>query len=252
MRNILIVGATQGLGHSLALQYASSGHQVYATARYSAPQSSTPNLHWISKIDITDSGAGRRIALHWEEGSAVKIDLLVICAGYFAKETLDELDFEKEVRMYKTVAIAPPFLVHGLLVAGLLKQNSKVVLIGSEAGSITLRHEVEGARNYGGHGSKAALNMVGKLLSIDLKPKGIAVGIVHTGYLRKENKDGFFEVGDKNGMYFCGVKHREYICANRINSCQARRSRHSTSIVGRDFRYGKDGAVLGCERCCGH
>ncbi|KAF2793144.1 oxidoreductase [Melanomma pulvis-pyrius CBS 109.77] len=198
MRNILIVGATQGLGHSLALQYAKAGFSVYATARYSVPQTATPNLHWISKIDITDQGAGRRIAAHWEEGT--KIDLLVICAGYFATESLDELNYDKQVRMYKTVAIAPPFLIHHLVTAGLLKTNSKVVLVGSEGGSIGLRHEVGGGGNYGGHGSKAALNMVGKLLSIDLKPKGIVVGIVHTGYLRKENKDGFFEIGDKHAV----------------------------------------------------
>lgn len=209
MRNILIVGATQGLGHSLALQYAKAGFSVYATARYSVPQTATPNLHWISKIDITDQGAGRRIAAHWEEGT--KIDLLVICAGYFATESLDELNYDKQVRMYKTVAIAPPFLIHHLVTAGLLKTNSKVVLVGSESGSIALRHEVGGGGNYGGHGSKAALNMVGKLLSIDLKPKGIVVGIVHTGYLRKENKDGFFEIGDKQGEYpSFEITHRNF------------------------------------------
>jgi len=199
MRSVLIVGATQGLGHSLALQYASSGHTVYATARYSAPQMHILNLHWIPKIDITDPGCGRRIAAQWAESA--KIDLVVICAGYFAVEKgLDELDYEKEKRMYETVAIAPPFLIHHLVHAGLLKTGGKVVLVGSESGSIALRHEVEGGGNYGGHGSKAALNMVGKLLSIDLKSKGIAVSIVHTGYLRKENKDGFFEVRDKHAV----------------------------------------------------
>jgi len=32
---------------------------------------------------------------------------------------------------------------------------------------------------FGHHGSKAAENMVGRLLSLDLKDKGIAVGMVH-------------------------------------------------------------------------
>ncbi|KAF2702632.1 NAD(P)-binding protein [Pleomassaria siparia CBS 279.74] len=198
MRSVLIVGANQGLGHSLALQYAKAGLNVYATARYSAPQASTPNLHWIPKIDVTSHGAGRHIAAHWDEDS--KIDLLVICTGFFATDTLDALDWEKQLKMYSTTVIAPPFIVHHLEKAGLLKTNSRVVLIGSESGSIALRHESEGGGNYGGHGSKAALNMVGKLLSIDLRPKGIAVSIVHTGYLRKEGKDGVWETGDRHAV----------------------------------------------------
>jgi NAD(P)-dependent dehydrogenase (short-subunit alcohol dehydrogenase family) len=56
--------------------------------------------------------------------------------------------------------------------------------------------------NYGGHGSKAALNMTAKLLSIDLEKKGIAVSVVHTGYLRKQNPDGFFEKGGPDGMFY--------------------------------------------------
>ncbi|KAF2803803.1 NAD(P)-binding protein [Mytilinidion resinicola] len=198
MRNILIVGATRGLGHSLATQYAKKGFTVYATARYSVPQTPSHGIRWIANVDIAHETAGRRITAQWQEET--KIDLLIICAGYFAIETLEEPHWDKEIAMYKTCAIGPVFLVHHLLHAGLLKENSRVVLVGSEGGSVTLRHESQGGGNYGGHGSKAALNMVGKLLSIDLKPQGIAVAIVHTGYLRKENKEGYFEPGSKGAV----------------------------------------------------
>lgn len=60
----------------------------------------------------------------------------------------------------------------------------------SESGSITLRHEKEGGGNYGHHASKAALNMVGKLLSLDVKDKGIIVSIVHPGFMRTEMTAG--------------------------------------------------------------
>lgn len=215
MRNVLIVGATRGLGSSLAHQYAKQGMNVYCTARYSVPQSSVPNIHWISNIDITAEGAGRRISAQWSADG--KIDLLIICSGYFATETLEHLDYEKEVAMYKTCAIGPTFLVQHLVHAGLLKTGSRVVLVGGESGSVSLRHESGPGGNYGGHGSKAALNMVGRLLSIDLKEKGIAVGIVHTGYLRKENHNGVFEVsGDKEGE-FTVVYAREGKLANVRN-----------------------------------
>ena len=39
---------------------------------------------------------------------------------------------------------------------------------------------------FGHHASKTALNMNGHLLSYDLKPKGVAVGMIHPGFMRTE------------------------------------------------------------------
>lgn len=92
--------------------------------------------------------------------------------------------------MYTTSAIGPVFVVHHLVKEGFLGEGSKVILVSSESGSIALRHEKEGGGNYGHHASKAALNMVGKLLSLDLKEKGIAVGLVHPGFMRTDMTKG--------------------------------------------------------------
>lgn len=92
--------------------------------------------------------------------------------------------------MYTTSSVAPVFIVHRLVHAGLLAQGSKVVLVSSEAGSIGLRHEKEGGGNYAHHASKSALNMVGKLLSLDLKERGVIVSIVHPGFMRTEMTKG--------------------------------------------------------------
>lgn len=92
--------------------------------------------------------------------------------------------------MYTTSSIAPVFLVHALFHAGLLAKDSKVVLVSSESGSITLRHESEGGGNYAHHASKAALNMVGKLLSLDLKDAGVVISIVHPGFMRSDMTKG--------------------------------------------------------------
>lgn len=92
--------------------------------------------------------------------------------------------------MYTTSSIAPVFVVHSLVHAGLLKSGSKIILVSSEAGSITLRHEKEGGGNYAHHASKAALNMAGKLLAIDLKEKGIIISIIHPGFMRTEMTKG--------------------------------------------------------------
>ncbi len=92
--------------------------------------------------------------------------------------------------MYTTSAIAPVFIIHRLYKEGLLTKGTKIVLVSSDSGSITLRHEQEGGGNFAHHASKAALNMVGKLLSLDLKEKGVIVSIVHPGFMRTEMTKG--------------------------------------------------------------
>lgn len=195
IENVLIVGANRGLGQALAHQYVKEGKKIYATARNTAPYE-THGIEWIPNIDITKDNAGHVIAF---SSDLNQIDLLVICAGFFAKETLEKLDYAKEIEMYKTAAIGPTFLIRHLLNCKLLKNKSRIVFVGGESGSVALRHKSEGGGNYGGHGSKAALNMVAKLLSIDLEPMGIPVAVVHTGYLRQQNADGFFDAGGPDG-----------------------------------------------------
>ncbi|KAK8073803.1 hypothetical protein PG994_004702 [Apiospora phragmitis] len=121
------------------------------------------------------------------------LDLVIITAGRFTTEDFSAdkgPNWQEEVTMYTTSSIAPVFIVHRLAHAALLGKGTKVVLVSSESGSITLRHESEGGGNYAHHASKSALNMVGKLLSLDLKDKEVIVSIVHPGFMRTEMTKG--------------------------------------------------------------
>lgn len=190
--SVLIVGATRGLGASLRELYESNASvtTVFATTRSSTPPSDSSDSHvtWITNIDVSQPDVGGRLISQLPPST--KISTVIVTAGYFGFETFDDLDWEKEVRMYTTSAIGPVFLVQRLVKANLLEKGSKVILVSSESGSITLRHEREGGGNYGHHASKAASNIVGKLLSLDLKGKGIAVGLVHPGFMRTEMTKG--------------------------------------------------------------
>jgi len=108
--------------------------------------------------------------------------------------------------MYATCAIGPTILVTALANAGdaLLDAKSKVVFVSSESGSIALRHESEGGGNYGHHASKSALNMCAKLLSLDLKARGVSVGVVHPGFMRTDMTKGvgFDKFWDDGGGMF--------------------------------------------------
>ncbi len=187
MPNVLVVGASRGLGAKLTKQYAGRSYHVYATARSDNHPASSPSITYISGIDIAQEDAGSKLASAIGKKS---LEIVIITAGYFATESFDEPKWEDEIKMYTTSSIGPVFVVHHLVKAGLLSSGAKVILVSSESGSITLRHESEGGGNYGHHASKAALNMVGKLLSLDLKGQGISVGIVHPGFMRTEMTKG--------------------------------------------------------------
>ena len=186
MPNVLIVGASRGLGAELTKQYASN-NTVFASSRSDETPEAIKNVEYIPNIDVAQEDAGQKLASHIGKKP---LNTVIITAGYFATESFDSPSWENEVKMYTTSSIGPVFIVHHLVKAGLLNKGAKIILVSSESGSITLRHESEGGGNYGHHASKSALNMVGKLLSLDLKEKGIAVGIIHPGFMRTEMTKG--------------------------------------------------------------
>ncbi|RGP60936.1 3-oxoacyl-acyl-carrier reductase [Fusarium longipes] len=204
MAVIVVVGATRGLGASITKKYAEKGgNTVYGTTRSSEGPNDFPlDVKWLTDIDLMQHNVGEKLANLLD--SSQPIDTLIITAGYFATEdfTMDNgPDWEKEQRMYTTSSIAPVFIVHQLAHKGLLRKGSKVVLVSSESGSITLRHPKEGGGNYAHHASKAALNMVGKLLSLDLKDQDVIISIVHPGFMRTEMTKGvgFDKFWDEGG-----------------------------------------------------
>lgn len=140
-----------------------------------------------------------------------RLDVVVIGAGQFHKESFDEPSWEGQLAMYKISAMGPVFVVHHLTKARLLHSGAKVVLVSSEAGSIGLRHPKEGGGMYGHHASKAALNMAGRLLALDLEKQGVIVSLVHPGFMRTEMTAGvgFDQFWDSGGGASLSVSFRD-------------------------------------------
>ncbi|KAG6003122.1 hypothetical protein E4U21_002320 [Claviceps maximensis] len=199
MSSILIVGATRGLGASLVRRYLleemdpDHRNTVYGTARSSSRPDGFPDrVKWLTGVDLMKDSVGDDIVERMG-GDATPLASVIITAGHFSTEDFTKdsgPSWSEQQRMYTTSSVAPVFIVHRLVHAGLLQRGSKVILVSSEAGSIGLRHEKEGGGNYAHHASKAALNMVGKLLSLDLRDRGIVVGLVHPGFMRTEMTRG--------------------------------------------------------------
>jgi NAD(P)-dependent dehydrogenase (short-subunit alcohol dehydrogenase family) len=114
-----------------------------------------------------------------------RIDRLVNNAGILEQTSLDHLDFDSMERQFRVNSIAPLRLTAALRDS--LAEGSKVFIITSRMGSID---DNDSGGSYGYRMSKAAVNMAGKSLSVDLKDAGIAVFLLHPGWVSTDMTGG--------------------------------------------------------------
>ena len=107
------------------------------------------------------------------------IDGLINNAGILKRVTLENLDFDSIREQFEVNALGALRVTHALLPN--LKAGSKIVLMTSRMGSIG---DNTSGNSYGYRMSKVALSMAGKSLAHDLKPRGIAVAILHPGLVQ--------------------------------------------------------------------
>jgi NAD(P)-dependent dehydrogenase (short-subunit alcohol dehydrogenase family) len=182
MTNVLITGANRGIGLELCRCFRNRGDNVIAVCRKASTDLQKLGARIIEGIDVTDDRSG--VALLRALDNA-KIDVLVHNAGILRAESLGELDFGSIREQLETNAVAPLRLTEQLM--PLLASGAKVALMTSRMGSIA---DNTSGSMYGYRMSKAALNMAGASLAHDLKPRGIAVVILHPGYVRTEMTGG--------------------------------------------------------------
>ncbi|HEX7763348.1 MAG TPA: SDR family NAD(P)-dependent oxidoreductase, partial [Cellvibrio sp.] len=107
------------------------------------------------------------------------IDLLINNAGIFLNETLGKIDYDNIQQQFLINAEAPLRVTEALL--GNLNTGAKIAFITSRMGSIA---DNGSGGYYGYRMSKAALNAAAMSLARDLKPRGIAVAILHPGFVQ--------------------------------------------------------------------
>ena len=114
-----------------------------------------------------------------------KIDLLINNAGVLGREGIEDWDPNTIDYQFRVNALGPLLVTQTLLPA--LATNAKIAMITSRMGS--MKDNTSGGY-YGYRMSKAALNAVGVSLANDLKPKGIAVGLFHPGFVQTDMVNG--------------------------------------------------------------
>jgi NAD(P)-dependent dehydrogenase (short-subunit alcohol dehydrogenase family) len=184
MKNIVITGANRGIGLELAKHYCSLDYTVIGICRESSEALDNIADMVISDIDVRSEDSIAMVAevlasTLINSDSGQKIDVLINNAGVFMNESLEEMNFDSIQTQFEVNAIAPLRITHAF--QSMLFEGSKVALITSRMGSIA---DNGSGAYYGYRASKAALNAFGKTLAIDLKPKGVAVALLHPGFVQ--------------------------------------------------------------------
>ena len=212
MKDILVTGGSMGIGLEFTRQYLLKGCRVFAASRKPADSKALQQLqaHYydqlvIHQLDVGEEGSrGDFFEALWAETE--KLDVLINNAGVISgNEQLSfpfgELQQEDICKTLLINSVAPLMMAEGVF--PLLKKGSKpvVVNITSDNGSITMRNS---GGKYGYCTSKAALNMITKILSFDLREHGIMVLSLHPGWVQTpmtRNEDAPLKPAESiNGM----------------------------------------------------
>jgi len=182
MARALIVGSNRGIGLELSKQLAARGDTVIATCRSSSPELDGLGVEVHTGVDVTERASLDTLAKAVDPGS---VDLLVIVAGILERVGLEPLDVEAIRRQFEVNAIGPLQASAALLPT--LADNAKIGLVTSRMGSIA---DNSSGGSYGYRMSKAALNMAGKSLALDLRERGVAVRLLHPGWVQTDMTGG--------------------------------------------------------------
>ena len=130
------------------------------------------------QVDVTSPGS---IAKFRSAFGDRPVDMLLNVAGIMAKPDQDALKTTTLESLSKLFAVnaSGPFLLTQTLLPNLLAAgNAKIGIVSTRVSSMT---DNTGGSLYAYRASKAAVNAIGVSLSVDLRPHGIMVVLLHPG-----------------------------------------------------------------------
>lgn len=189
MATVLITGANRGIGLALSQRFAARGDRVIGVCREGSEALARSGAQVVEGVDVADDRAVAALPSYLGD---VRIDVLVLNAGILGRESFDGLDaaaFDSMRRQFEVNALGPLRVAHAL--RGHLADGARVGIITSRMGSVA---DNGSGGYYGYRASKAAVNAIGKSLAIDLRPRGIAVALLHPGYVATDMVGGTGDV----------------------------------------------------------
>ncbi|UOG50697.1 SDR family oxidoreductase [Leptospira noguchii] len=185
MKNVIITGASSGIGKELARLYAQAGANVALTARRKdvlkkiveeLKSSGAKGKILFASLDVSDSDQNFKVIpkLIKELGG---LDLIVLNAGISTTSSFGGRSFEADRAVIETNLIGAMAGVEAVLPIFQKQKSGQIVAISSVASFRGL----PGSASYSS--SKAGLSVYMEALRGEVKRYGISVSVIHPGFI---------------------------------------------------------------------
>jgi NAD(P)-dependent dehydrogenase (short-subunit alcohol dehydrogenase family) len=190
MKNVLVTGASRGLGLELVRQYSADGWQVVACARSPKQDDELGRIAAASQgrveiqpLDVTDFAAIDSLA---RELDGRAIDLLLNVAGSMGArgKAFGSSDFAEWEALFRLNTFAPMKMAEAFAPHVARSNERKIVSVSTLMASMA-KNTLGGFYAY--RASKAALNAVVVSMALDLgRRHGIVAAVIHPGWVRTD------------------------------------------------------------------
>lgn len=187
MANVIVSGASRGIGLELVKAHLALGDQVHAMVRDPSSSGlaalgagSSGQLH-IHAVDVASDASVAAAAAAAQTGND-PVDILYNVAGIMGKVEpalepgdWDQFDDAIEIMLKGPLRVLRAFLPR-------LTAGSKVINFSSQLAASPWPY----GGFYGYVAAKSGLNRLMRSVAIDLKDRGIIIGIIHPGYVQTD------------------------------------------------------------------
>ena len=179
--HIVITGANRGIGLELARQFVQRGDEVTALVRTPAKAQELTKLGaTVIACDVSRDASVRAAA----KLVPAAVDVLVNNAGARSRsDGLESLQEEEAMAILGTNALGAVLVTRALLPQLRAGTRKAVMLVSSGLGSIA---DNTSGGGYAYRMSKAALNMAGRSMAVDLRGDGISVAVINPGWVKTD------------------------------------------------------------------
>lgn len=181
-KKIWIVGASEGIGRSLAKKLAVAGATLILSARSEARLRSLleeleGEQHLILPLDVTEQ---KSVESAWKKVESLDFipDIFIYNSGYYEPMSAMNFDFDIVKRIIDINLYGMFSVLSKIIPAFLQNRKGHIVLVGSVAGYSGL------PRSMGYGASKAGVINLAESLYCDLKKHGIGVQVVNPGFVK--------------------------------------------------------------------
>ena len=203
--NILVTGATRGIGKAIAEAILSFGYNVYATGRNEDLLKKYEN-YCVCDMSIKDDL--ERLGKYVENN---KIDVLINNAGEYIYSQIDKIDYKQLEHIMKVNLEAPLYLISKAIPYMKKQKWGRIVNIGSISG-------VMGEANASLYSaSKSGLIGGTKALALELAEYGITVNTINPGWVDTDMGNNSANDGDwtKNEVIEC-IPQKRFVSPEEV------------------------------------